>query len=734
MPFVMMNPLIVMMGMSIYDKFSQLPQLYSCYKDYRNIIKAFNFIHGYSIAYLNENNDLIYIDKKIVDSKDIDDKFKLKWTCDEIETFNQQIKQEILHGSNKYNHDSLIYIISCHGNRDESIYDYNGEQYSLDYIYHEFSNKECKILREKPKLFIIDADRVDINVVQQTKVEKQQKKLTGARLTQQDESKDENQLKLNLNQVSSSSTASQSFTTDSHLRKIFCNTKDEKLVATGKNVAFLIQALTSVLLSKSNNNIYAKTFSQLLREMRIIMSQLMAIPNQSVVIHDRNSLPYKIQFGRYNSDNINFNCNYDEFKSENKSSESNLNMVNNDTEPQIYTMCKPLIVFLGISKYSGMNNLDCVPTDFENILKSFHIKRGYHIAYCHKNSGKLIIIDEFEKTKSISQHVSYLKLQWNENDIFLFDKMVFQYIAKNYTKDPKQYKNKNKSGSKGRRKNKNDSKTKNASNTKKIKIDKNKSKNKIGNSDSKEEDDNEKVCESINVKYDGLMYFISCHGDSGGIIYDSQCDELPLVTIFDQFNNQNCIYLRNKPKIYWVSACRGSRKTKRFANSNFVIRENDTLISDHDEVKTKPETNMENKDDNNSYDDHKTQLQEKKSINNINDDENQNSNNNQKCSNLHLFSKFNWNRVIYANTEGYGVVEPGSKGEYMIRSIEKAFVNDDIFKCDFDQIIVQIRKILVKLMGTSIECAAQVIDDHNDIPANLFFKSNNGNTSQEKQN
>ena len=95
--------------------------------------------------------------------------------------------------------------------------------------------------------------------------------------------------------------------------------------------------------------------------------------------------------------------------------------------------------------------------------------------------------------------------------------------------------------------------------------------------------------------------------------------------------------------------------------------------------------------------------------------------------NLRLFSKFNWNRIIYANTEGYGVIEPSSKGEYMIRSVTKAFDNDDIFSMDFDQIMVQIRQILInpKIMGQNELCAAQVIDDHNDIPARLFLRSSN---------
>ena len=87
-----------------------------------------------------------------------------------------------------------------------------------------------------------------------------------------------------------------------------------------------------------------------------------------------------------------------------------------------------------------------------------------------------------------------------------------------------------------------------------------------------------------------------------------------------------------------------------------------------------------------------------------------------------VFSKYNWNREIYANTEGYAVVEPGSIGAYMTRSITQVIENNDVFKKDFDIIMNHARKIMLELMGKSIECAAQVIEDHSNIPRKLFFK------------
>ena len=57
----------------------------------------------------------------------------------------------------------------------------------------------------------------------------------------------------------------------------------------------------------------------------------------------------------------------------------------------------------------------------------------------------------------------------------------------------------------------------------------------------------------------------------------------------------------------------------------------------------------------------------------------------------------------------------------MTRSITQAIENNDIFKKDFDSIINHTRKIMLKFMGTSAECAAQVIQDNNNIPKKVFF-------------
>ena len=79
------------------------------------------------------------------------------------------------------------------------------------------------------------------------------------------------------------------------------------------------------------------------------------------------------------------------------------------------------------------------------------------------------------------------------------------------------------------------------------------------------------IANSKRNNYDGLIYFISCHGDTG-VIYDSSGTKVPLITIFNKFCNHKCFQLRNKPKIYFVEACRGGRRMANHINSMYTSK------------------------------------------------------------------------------------------------------------------------------------------------------------------
>ena len=383
-------------------------------------------------------------------------------------------------------------------------------------------------------------------------------------------------------------------------------------------------------------------------------------------------------------------------------------------------MKKPLIAMIGISQYDKgvFEDLECVVNDYKNVQHAFYVKRGYSFVYCDKNNRvihkKGLKINKIKNaTRTVSSR-NNTKLRWTDNEVLDYNDQIHS------------------------------------------------------------------ILENKKYNYDGLIYFISSHGDRDGVIYDSKGDKIPLIVIFDKFSNQHCIQLRNKPKIYFVDACRGNQRTKRFANSllNSVIetekKENvkTKIISTNKKVKfdenvisiskSSQNSSMEIGDDKASkaskyqallqstttieqtpspappdpfpiHDHHlfnnETTIPEnddgkddmKDEIKDAVIDVNYNLSSSNTSNVNVIFSKYNYNREIYANTEGYAVVEPGSKGAYMTRSITQAIENDDIFQKDLNTIVNHTRKIMLKLMGTSVECAAQVIQDNNNIPRKVFF-------------
>ena len=332
------------------------------------------------------------------------------------------------------------------------------------------------------------------------------------------------------------------------------------------------------------------------------------------------------------------------------------------------TVRNPLIVPLGISEYDKgtFQSLACVKMDYKNIQHAFNIVRGYDMVYSNCNNQIVWKRDKIgninkNNNKKVDSSKQY-KLRWTDSEIFEFNNKIHAILN-----EPK-------------------------------------------------------------YNYDCLIYFISCHGDTGGIIYDSTGNQVPLISIYDKFSNQNCLRLRNKPKIYFVEACRGNMRTKRFKDSNFKSV-NQSLLKLTQSGTTTAKT-PQYADDQGSVEDkidEKTQFEFKLDSTITNNNIGKHKYDDNKVSSFEstqdcAFSKYNYNREIYANTEGYAVIEPGSKGAYMTRSITQSIVNNDVFKKDFDQILIHSRKVMLKLMGISTECGSQVIDDHNNIPKKMFFQ------------
>ena len=60
-------------------------------------------------------------------------------------------------------------------------------------------------------------------------------------------------------------------------------------------------------------------------------------------------------------------------------------------------------------------------------------------------------------------------------------------------------------------------------------------------------------------EYDMFACFILSHGGSGGKIYGIDKDFITEQQIRDIFHGTKCLSLRDKPKLFFIQACRGER-------------------------------------------------------------------------------------------------------------------------------------------------------------------------------
>ena len=180
------NPLIIVVAVSEYDG---LPNLAGPPQDYHSIAFGMNYKRGYTMIYFDKNNKLHQIGCSSANSTSVmlsaydastlkqDPNFKIKWTMDEIDEFNDKILEklenrdkEILSSNNndstnseskkQVKYDGLIYFISGHGDRFGKFYDSNDKKLELETkFFNRFNNKNCNYFYGKPKVFIVDCCR-----------------------------------------------------------------------------------------------------------------------------------------------------------------------------------------------------------------------------------------------------------------------------------------------------------------------------------------------------------------------------------------------------------------------------------------------------------------------------------------------------------------------------------------------------------------------------------------------
>ena len=252
--------LVAMIGIGCYPNGGVLGDLKGISQDYRNMIKLFVNHWGYSFIYETSDNKIEYLSKTklLTNNKKYSTNFKIKWNENDITSFVQCVKKTIL--STKP--DSLIFVISSHGDRDQVIIDSEFEEYGLIEIYSQFWNSEygCPYLCDKPKLFFIDACQGMKTPIPKGKNNKMKKLKTKGTTKMSD-----NELKLqafvdeddNDDNDKSISISSQTIDTKYLDYENFCyiygNLDEYGVLDGGINGGYLIQSIKSVFGQKNAN-------------------------------------------------------------------------------------------------------------------------------------------------------------------------------------------------------------------------------------------------------------------------------------------------------------------------------------------------------------------------------------------------------------------------------------------------------------------------------------------------
>ena len=63
--------------------------------------------------------------------------------------------------------------------------------------------------------------------------------------------------------------------------------------------------------------------------------------------------------------------------------------------------------------------------------------------------------------------------------------------------------------------------------------------------------------DKLSKETSGLLVFIMTHGAKGDKLYGVDDNDIPLKELVEMFESDKCEYLRNKPKIFIIHACRG---------------------------------------------------------------------------------------------------------------------------------------------------------------------------------
>ena len=564
-----------------------MPKLIGVNRDYGNIIYAFNYKHGYDVVYLNEKSkdyELTYLDDQILCTSDIRDNFKMTWTKKDIMQFNTKILQFL--SKNKRQYDGLLYFISCHGDSFDVIYDSNCNEIKFWSIIETFSNKNCPQLRSKPKIFFGDFCRgsmlpkrktnstFDSNKApirhENTRCDKDELKAEKSSKTAVKDPPSSNSIEYEeKSSVSSIQSNLSNASEASDIRVIYSNTAGYKVVDGGKKGGYLIRFFCKVIM---NYSLFMKyDLNEQIGITRKIQERKIGILCNHV-IDDWDRLQYKVKLVD-SIDIITENKESKESKEADNKPYTRPVAMESVSDKKPFEARNPLIAMIGIGKYhksSDMHDIRrAVYNNYKNVQTTFNCNRGYSIIYAvnKKSSSKKKINTNKSKDEQKNDNKSENKQSEQESIIPMSIKLC-KPQSKKYMK----------------------------------KIQGNQIRYKLEWTDDEIEIFCSYIVENIlnktknaNCNYDSLIFIISSHGGQDMEIYDSFGVEYALSFIFDQFDNQNCHYFRNKPKIFIIDCERGIKDSLSVMNLNKNNNSNnndtgtnkvDTSNSFHSESKT----------------------------------------------------------------------------------------------------------------------------------------------------
>ena len=257
----------------------------------------------------------------------------------------------------------------------------------------------------------------------------------------------------------------------------------------------------------------------------------------------------------------------------------------------------------------------------------------------------------------------------------------------------------------------------------------------------------------VQNKHDGLMFFISSHGDQDDILYDSECEIYELNGIFGMYAAQSSALLQSYseteqesnhllsiPKIFFLDMCRGPGKAKV---TKIEIGKNQTTTMDVDDGKQETKTVMidETKEESKPNNEQADNEKKTQTTNSASDpaislhNKNKTKEKKEETFSLKGINKEDAHTLvgqmanfskIYANTEGFSVMGGSEHGGIFMRSVCRVFKDTKyVQNHKFTNIIFKIREYTKReaTLKNNLVNFTQIVENEGTLERQVVFGS-----------